>query len=135
MKRHILGGALGIALLLALGGCQARGHDGTGPGPGQGTSPADRAAKAVSQAAHTAATAVDNVAVTAKVKNALSITKGLDTSHLEVHTTQGGTVTLSGSVPAAAQRELAAKMAAHIDGVKAVRNELKVAPVTASTRT
>jgi hyperosmotically inducible protein len=132
MNRHKLVGTLGIAMMLALGGCQARSHEGTAAAPKQETSPANRAAEAVSDAAHNAATAVDNVTVTAKVKNALSITKDLDTSHLEVHTTAGGTVTLRGTVPTTAQKELAAKMAAHIDGVKEVRNELKVAQVTAS---
>jgi hypothetical protein len=138
MKRPISRILLGITLAAALAGCQRSNQDRSAEPSGQrpgttapGAGPADRAAEAVSHAAHKVATVVDNTTVTAKVKNALLITKGLDASHIDVHTTNGGVVELRGTVPTASQKTLAAKMASHIDGVREVRDELRVAPVTA----
>jgi len=66
----------------------------------------------------------DDVVLTGKVKNAL-ITSKVDARSLNVDTANGA-VTLKGSVPTAAQKSLAEKVAKQVAGVKSVKNELAV---------
>ncbi len=69
---------------------------------------------------------VSNSAVTAKVKAALLATKGLDSNNISV-TTVGNVVTLTGTVDNTAQVELAQQVAAGVNGVNQVQNNLKSA--------
>ena len=60
-----------------------------------------------------------------RVKNALIIARDMDTSNLNVNSWEG-VVTLSGSVPTAAMKQRAERLAREVDGVRSVRNELTV---------
>lgn len=75
------------------------------------------------RAADTAGKAMDDAAVTAKVKSALladATTKGMN---IDVDTS-AGTVTLTGTVASAAEKQRAEQLAQTIEGVRAVRNNL-----------
>jgi hyperosmotically inducible protein len=142
MQRQAIGAVLVLGLGLVLGGCNKQnetastgappgGPGATAPGPGGPPGPggmASNAATSAGEAAHTIGQTAANVALTAKVKNTLNTTKNLNTSRLNVDTTGDGVVTLKGSVPTAGQKVLAEKTAKHVEGVKAVKNELTVAP-------
>jgi hyperosmotically inducible protein len=65
-----------------------------------------------------------NSAITAKVKAALLATKGLDSNDISVQTT-GNVVTLTGTVDNSAQVQLAEQVAAGVDGVNQVQNNLQ----------
>jgi hyperosmotically inducible protein len=71
---------------------------------------------------------MSNAALTAKVKNALLIAKGVDASKINVDTTSDGVVTLKGTARTAEMKTLAEKAAKQVAGVKSVRNQLTVAP-------
>ena len=68
--------------------------------------------------------AASDAAMTAKVRNAL-ITGKVDVRTVRVNT-NNGVVTLTGSVPTAAQKSLAEKAAKQVSGVTTVRNQLSV---------
>lgn len=72
--------------------------------------------------------------VTTKVKLALLTTDGVSSSGINVDTIDG-LVTLYGTVPTAAEQEKAAAVAAAIDGVKKVRNQIVIAPTKAAAQT
>jgi hyperosmotically inducible protein len=139
MKRRAIGAALALALGLALGGCSKQNETaGTAPptpggpagpanGPGPGGMPGG-APNAAGEASHTIGQPAANAALTAKVKNTLNTTKGLNTSKLNVDTSADGVVTLTGSVPAAGQKMRAEKIAKQVEGVKSVKNDLTVGP-------
>jgi hyperosmotically inducible protein len=120
-------------LALCLVGCQNRqetattppgappgappGSQAGSPPPGEGgtTAAADRGVGQVGK----------DVGLTAKVKNALILSK-VDAGDLDVDT-KNGVVSLNGSVPTTAQKSLAEKTAKQVDGVSSVKNNLKVA--------
>jgi len=143
MKRRAIGAALALALGLALGGCSKQnetagtappppsGPAGVPPGPANGPGPGGMpggAPNAAGEASHTIGQAAANAALTAKVKNTLNTTKGLNTSKLNVNTSADGVVTLTGSVPAAGQKMRAEKIAKQVEGVTSVKNDLTVGP-------
>jgi hyperosmotically inducible periplasmic protein len=64
-------------------------------------------------------------AVTADVKAKLLANKHLKSTNISV-TTVDDVVTLTGSVPTKKQRHIAYEVAHHVNGVKAVKNELVV---------
>jgi hyperosmotically inducible protein len=66
--------------------------------------------------------------VTTKVKAAIVAEKALSALDIAV-VTNNGTVTLSGKVASAAQSDLATKTARGVEGVKQVKNMIKVDPV------
>lgn len=68
--------------------------------------------------------AVDDAAITAKVKTALAADKDVKSSDISVKTTQGRVV-LTGQVPDPAQVKLAEQKVAQIDGVQGVDNRLQ----------
>lgn len=70
-------------------------------------------------------TVAADVTLTAKVKNALIVSK-VDTGSLNVDT-KNGVVMLKGTVPSAQQKSLAEKIAKSTQGVKSVKNHLAVA--------
>jgi hyperosmotically inducible protein len=126
---------LALAGMIALVGCQNRADRGPAsdqpPGPPGPAARAGEAARDAGQAAGNAVESVgqaaENAALTARVKNALLIAKDMDTSNLNVDTTKEGVVTLKGTVPTAAMKERAAKLAKQVAGVNRLRNELAVA--------
>jgi hyperosmotically inducible protein len=127
-----------VAGSLLLAGCAQRGERTEQPqappgAPNAASEPrseAGEAARSAGQAAEEAVRgagqAAENAVLTAKVKNALIITRGIDTSNLNVDTTKDGVVTLRGSVPTAEMKRLVEKTAKNVEGVRAVRNTLSV---------
>ncbi len=71
------------------------------------------------------AEAVHDASVTATVKLALAIERGVKGSSITVHTNRG-TVTLTGEVDSEAERRLAARVARDIEGVKHVVSHIQV---------
>jgi len=71
------------------------------------------------------ATAVDDTAITAKVKSALMAEPGLKSLKIDVDT-KNATVTLSGSVDSDASRAKAKQVAQSVSGVSSVVDQLTV---------
>jgi hyperosmotically inducible protein len=71
------------------------------------------------------AKAVDDSAITAKVKTALLAEPGIPSADISVETV-AGTVTLTGKVTDRAQAERAIQVVAMVEGVKGVDNRLAV---------
>ena len=72
---------------------------------------------------------VSDSATTAKVKTALLAEKGLKSTDISVET-QNGTVQLSGFVTSSAQIDQAVDVTKHVDGVKDVKNDLRLKTAT-----
>lgn len=72
---------------------------------------------------------VSDSAITAKVKTALLAEKGLKSTDISVET-QNGTVQLSGFVVSSAQIDQAVDVAKHVNGVKDVKNDLRLKTAT-----
>ncbi len=131
--QHILA-SLGVSLLLTVGlaACEK-------PGPGEragkamdhtvdeaGQKITGTAEKAREEAAKAGA-AVDDAAITTRIKAAFLAESGLKTLQINVDTVKG-VVTLSGSVATQAQSDLASTMARGVSGVSEVTNNLVVTP-------
>lgn len=103
---------LGIALasLLGLAACERADNRATAPG-------------AVEQSASRAGQAVDDTAITAKVKTELMAEKDVNGTAISVDT-KNGQVTLTGTVPPP-QIARAEQIARKVDGVREVVNQLK----------
>ena len=69
--------------------------------------------------------AVHDATLTASVKLALALERGVKASHITVHTDRG-TVKLTGEVDSEAERQLAARVARDTEGVKDVVNRIQV---------
>jgi osmotically-inducible protein OsmY len=69
----------------------------------------------------------DDAMVTARVKKAIYNEPSLKVSEIGV-TTENAVVSLSGAVKNRTERTKAAEVARHVDGVKLVKNELKIDP-------
>jgi hyperosmotically inducible periplasmic protein len=67
-----------------------------------------------------------NIGLTGKVKSALASDVGLKTLKIDVDTDEGGIVTLKGSVDSPETKARAEQVAKKVEGVKQVKNELKV---------
>ncbi len=126
--------SLGVSLLLTvgLGGCE---KPGAGERAGRavdqtvdeaGKKIAGTADKAEAEAAK-ARVAVDDAAVTTRIKAAFLAESGLNTLQISVDTVQG-VVTLNGAVATQAQSDLAGAMATGVAGVRKVTNHLAVGP-------
>lgn len=72
---------------------------------------------------------VSDAAITAKVKTALLAEKGLKSTDISVET-QNGTVQLSGFVVSSDQIDQAVDVAKHVNGVKDVKDDLRLKTVT-----
>jgi hyperosmotically inducible periplasmic protein len=70
---------------------------------------------------------VDDTVLTAKVKKELFDQKGISVMDVNV-TTYRGVVQLSGFVPSETEVRLAEEAARRVEGVKDVKNDLRVAP-------
>lgn len=69
--------------------------------------------------------AVKDAALTAQVKMALAVKRGVAATEINVDTDEG-VVTLHGQVGTEAERQLAVMVARNVDGVKDVVNDIKV---------
>jgi hyperosmotically inducible protein len=85
----------------------------------------DQAKSTVSEKAASAGTAVADATITAKVKSALIAEAGLKSTGIDV-VTEKGVVTLFGTAVSNANRERATQLAANVEGVKAVENNLAI---------
>ena len=85
----------------------------------------ERAAEAAERKVDGAEKALDDAAVTAKVKSALIAEPNLKAMSINVDTT-GGVVTLKGTTENFEQKQRAEQLAGTIEGVRSVRNELLV---------
>lgn len=76
-----------------------------------------------------AADAIDDAWITMKIQSKFFLDPDIKASAIDVRS-DGGVVTLQGSVPTAAQQKSAEQIALETDGVRRVNNQLKVAPTT-----
>jgi hyperosmotically inducible periplasmic protein len=83
------------------------------------------AKKATTEAVHAAAAAVNDTTITAAVKSSLSSDAELKPADLSVET-RFGRVSLRGMLPDAAARDRASQLAAAVQGVVAVDNQVTV---------
>jgi hyperosmotically inducible protein len=81
----------------------------------------------VQPADRTAGVAIDDAVITAKVKSALLADAGTHGMKIDVDT-RSGAVQLSGFVASGAEKTLARNIAAKVEGVKSVENNLTVRP-------
>ena len=86
---------------------------------------ADQVAAATDRATTQAAVAVDDAAITTKVKTAVLAEPGLKSLQIDVDT-KNGVVTLSGTVDNASMKERANQVAQSVSGVKSVVDNLAV---------
>lgn len=120
-----------LAALLAvsaLSACSRQADDELGTRPRNDSVVAD-APVAASQAATDASSASSDMGITAKVNAALVADDQLKATRINVDT-RDGQVTLSGQAPDAASRERATMLAAAVEGVRQVNNQLVVARST-----
>jgi hyperosmotically inducible protein len=121
--------ALAFLAAVAVGGCNRQADNAgtnTGPTGAANTSQAPTTANnpAANGSAPTAGAAIDDAAVTAKVKAALAATEGISGTDISVETQQG-TVILTGKVADATQSQRAARVAGGVEGVRSVDNRLQ----------
>lgn len=120
-----------LAALLAvsaLSACSRQADDELGTRPRNDSVVAD-APVAASQAATDASSASSDMGITAKVNAALVADDQLKATRINVDT-RDGQVTLSGQAPDAASRERATMLAAAVEGVRQVNNQLVIARST-----
>jgi hyperosmotically inducible periplasmic protein len=86
---------------------------------------ADSGATAPDESDRSFEQAVRDATITASVKMSLALGRGVRATGVNVDT-RGGTVTLTGQVSSEAERQLAAKTAQDVDGVRGVVNQLQV---------
>jgi osmotically-inducible protein OsmY len=112
-----------VAFALAASGCDQRQPSETA---GQKLDRATQdVAASTKEAASKTAAAVDDAAITTKVKAALFAEPGLKTLQIEVETREA-VVTLAGSVDTAELRDRAVKIAGSLNGVRQVVDKLVV---------
>lgn len=133
---------IGVLLLAAaLGACDRRDDDRTagqkvdaaiatadvkaGAAKAEADKALDDAKKATTEAVHAAAAAVNDTTITATVKSHLSSDAELKPADLGVET-RYGRVSLRGMAPDAAARDRASQLAAAVQGVVAVDNQITV---------
>ena len=116
---------IGISLLLVvgLGACNK-------PGPAETAGKkidqtAEKVGESMSEQGAKAGVAIDDAAITTKVKAAIFAEPGLKTLQISVDTVKG-VVTLSGSVDTQQSSNRAKQLAGAVDGVKDVENRLVV---------
>ncbi|OMG54915.1 transporter [Azonexus hydrophilus] len=87
----------------------------------------DKAEKKMTEQGEKTAQIIDDTEITAKVKGDILAEPGLKSLQISVDTVNGA-VTLSGSVDLNSSREKAGMVAAAVNGVKEVNNQLIVGP-------
>jgi hypothetical protein len=86
---------------------------------------ADKVAAATDRATDKASVAIDDTAITTKVKSAVFAEPGLKTLQIGVDT-KDGVVTLSGAVDTPDMKDRAMQIAQHVDGVRSVVDNLAI---------
>lgn len=86
---------------------------------------ADKVGETMGEQSNKAGVAIDDTAITARVKAAIFSAPGLDTLQISVDTVKG-VVSLSGSVDSRAQSDLAEALAREVSGVSKVNNQLVI---------
>jgi hyperosmotically inducible periplasmic protein len=141
-ETHRSAAVIGVLLLAAtLGACDQRADDrSTGQkvdaaiakaddkvdaAKADATKALDDAKKATTEAVHAAAAAVNDTTITAAVKSTLSSDAEIKPADLGVET-RYGRVSLRGMLPDAAARDRASQLAAAVQGVVAVDNQITV---------
>jgi hyperosmotically inducible protein len=122
-RQHWIAMVSAAGLAAVLGGCDQR-HPGETAGQKLDRATRDISASTKEAAAKTEA-ALDDGAITAKVKAAIFAEPGLKTLQIEVDT-KDAVVTLSGSVDTADLRDRAVKIAGSLNGVRQVVDRLVV---------
>jgi osmotically-inducible protein OsmY len=113
---------LAAVAALALAGCDRQAQDAVKQA---GTEIKREAKQTLREVGETTGQVLEDSAVTAKVKAALHAEKNVKSRDIDVETFQGKVV-IKGVVPDRAQADLAAKVAASVEGVTAVDNRLTV---------
>lgn len=129
----MVGIVLSALLLTGLAGCEKTPGEKPGESAGKAADRAiDNAGNKMSQAADAtkeqaakAGAAIDDTALTAKVKSALVAEPNLSALQINVETAKG-VVTLSGTADSAANSDRAKEVAANVKGVASVDNRLTV---------
>jgi len=120
-RNQMLCMALAVGAAVAASGCDQRNSSDT---VGQKMDRAtDKVAATTSNAANKAADAMDDAALTAKVKAAIIAEPGLRSLEIGVDT-KDSVVTLSGSVTSPPMKERAKELAANVTGVRSVVDNL-----------
>lgn len=83
----------------------------------------DRPPETANSAMNKPATAVDDAAITAKVKTAIMAEPGLKATEINVDT-KDAVVTLTGTVPSAPLKDRAKEIASSVSGVRSVQDNL-----------
>ena len=126
--------AIAVALAVGVASCGERQPQpspdkvGKSAQPGtqsSGSSTVNRATDTAEQTIEKAGKALDDAAVTAKVKSALVTEPNLKALSINVDTT-AGIVTLRGTADSAEAKQKAEQVASTVEGVRSVRNELIV---------
>jgi len=124
--------AIAAALALGVAACDKNGPQsapekfGQNVQPGEGpVSTIERTADAAERNADQSGKALDDAAVTAKVKSALTAEPNLKSTTINVDT-MAGVVTLKGTTDSQDTRQKAEQIATTVEGVRSVRNELVV---------
>ena len=121
-RTTLLAAALGATLVLSAG-CGDR--NSTNAAADRMNRDADKVAAATDRATTKAAIAVDDTAITTKVKAAVLAEPGLKTLKIDVDT-KDGVVTMSGSVDSPALKERAMQIAQGVSGVRSVIDNLAI---------
>ena len=133
-RKGMTGAALQVAavtlLALVVGACdQKPSTERAGKNVDRSVADAGRhlqeAGKATEGKIREAGKAIDDATLTTKVKSALVTEPGLKSGDIDVDTTNG-VVTLQGTADTAENRQKAAQVAANVEGVKAVKNQIIV---------
>jgi len=103
MLATVLAASLSAAALVAMPGC------------------------AVTRGQETVGSYVDDATITTQVKARMVDNKAVDAAAIKVETLNG-TVMLSGFAKSENERDTAANIARHVNGVKSVKNEIAVRP-------
>jgi hyperosmotically inducible periplasmic protein len=121
-RTTLLAAALGATLVLGAG-CSDR--NSTNAAADRMNRDADKVAAATDRATTKAAIAVDDTAITTKVKAAVLAEPGLKTLQIDVDT-KDGVVTMSGMVDNPALKERAMQIAQGVNGVRSVVDNLAI---------
>ncbi len=131
------GMVLSALLLTGMAGCEQKPAENTGKTIDRAMdntgNKMSQAAEAAKEKAAKADSALDDAAITAKVKTALVAEPRLSALEINVHTS-GGAVTLKGTVDSAADAERAKAVAAKVKGVASVDSQLTVKDAKLSGR-
>jgi len=115
--------SLVIGTAMAGVACQQRSPATVGQKMDRPSETATTAANAAKDAMNRPANAVDDAAITAKVKTAIMAEPGLKSTEINVDT-KDAVVTLTGTVPSAPLKDRAKEIASSVTGVRSVQDNL-----------